>query len=194
MKFILNTALPPHFACILDEKGTVVDFLEWDSPRKDARILYDFLQKHRPLSFDFLGGVQGPGSFSSLRTASGVLKVLSSFYEIPIFQVDAWAWIAFHLESFQKPSSDFVLPSFSDSVFLSTEFDRGHLDIAQAGEILKDREVFVDLLSESKRAFFPQKMKVPFGREKYETLYEVLQKKEPTFDFFPHYNIPAVKK
>lgn len=93
MLFVLNTSVDPHFCALFDEDHNLIDQVSWEDRKQDGSQVFEFLQKH-PENITFIGGISGPGGFSSLRAAAGILNALSFKYQLPIHQVREDQWTA----------------------------------------------------------------------------------------------------
>ena len=88
MLFVLNTSLDPHFCALFDKDQNLIDQVSWEDRKQDGRSVFEFLEKH-PEKLSFIGGISGPGGFSSLRAASSILQALALKYDLPIHQIRA---------------------------------------------------------------------------------------------------------
>jgi tRNA A37 threonylcarbamoyladenosine modification protein TsaB len=87
VKFIINTSFDPQFCALsIDNQWQTCFF---SSKKKAGQETWEFLRDKNleKLKLSFIGGVTGPGGFSSLRAASGILESLSLFYKLPIHQI-----------------------------------------------------------------------------------------------------------
>ncbi len=166
----------------------------------DGAETFEFLKKHNIESqnITFLGGVSGPGGFSSLRVGSGILNALAFAKKLPIHQVRADLWIAEFLKQNKENPDHFLLNSFSDGVFFieknADEVSQPRLqriNINEAAEKFKDQKMFVDLLPAEKQVNFKSKIDLLFENAE-KSLLEVLKKQSPQKDFVPDYEFPAV--
>ncbi|MCF7905917.1 hypothetical protein K9L63_01870 [Candidatus Gracilibacteria bacterium] len=193
MKFILNTAVDPHFCALFDENGNLIERCEWTNRRRDGQEVFCFLQKHTigdAVPLTFLGGVAGPGGFSSLRAGAGILNALSFAFLLPVYQVQADKWIQAFLGS-----NNFVLNSFSDGVFFPvTETAPSRLQRITVDEAVKKftkKKLWVELLPEEKKEKFKNQRPKPFEHSE-QALLRVLEASEPRKEFMPDYEFPPV--
>ncbi|MCF7917979.1 hypothetical protein K9L27_03205 [Candidatus Gracilibacteria bacterium] len=203
MKFILNTAVDPHFCALFDENNELIERREWTNRRMDGREVFEFLNKFHlgfkkiqnpGLSFTFLGGVAGPGGFSSLRAGAGVLNALSFSYKLPVHQVRADRWIQEFLRTQGENAQAFVLNSFSDGVFISEgENPNAPLQRVDVNEAVQrfSEPVFVGLLPIEKQKKFSKSLDIPFENTEL-ALLTVLEKTNPQEIFLPDYEFPPV--
>lgn len=199
MKFILNTAVDPHFCALFDESGNLIERREWTNRRRDGAEIFEFLNTYlinpgvknsKTPGLSFIGGVTGPGGFSSLRAGAGVLNALSVAHKLPIHQVRSDIWIgAFLAEHNQNPEA-FVLNSFSEGVFIPEKGELVRMDATQAVQKIKT-PILTALLPEAKQNLFLQKIDIPFEKTE-TTLLAVLQKASPQEMFLPDYEFPPV--
>lgn len=193
MKFILNTSFDFHFCALFDKKNQLVDFHSWENLRRDGVEVWGFLEKHDfpNLSLDFLGGVSGPGSFSSLRTASSILNSLSFFYKLPVHFVRADFVVEAFLRS-KNISNNFLLNTFGEAVFFRNEVgDLVRISLDLAVEKFGEAVLFCAFLPEKKRNYFHQVEKISLvGIEK--SCLEVLLSVRSQKNFVPDYEFPPV--
>lgn len=192
MKFLLNTAVAPHFCALVDDHHEIVDHVRWDNFRKDASLVYDFIAKHGTDQIAFLGGVSGPGGFSSLRAGACILNALSFKTRVPIHQIRADKWIRFFLDSQGYSDVPFVLNSFSQSVFCIEKGVLVQRHVQEAAKRMKNMVVFVGLLPEEKKILFSQTKEIDFDRLAFDSLVSVLLKQKPQELFVPSYAFSPV--
>ncbi len=209
MKFVLNTAIDPHFCAIFSRENKLLDKKVWTNRTKDGANIYEFLANQNPAKISFCGGVTGPGGFASLRASASVLTAISVANEIPIYQMSAEKWIAEFLGH-----ENFLLNTFGQAVWtvqdgkisrknLNTNFTAGLIpsSTCSSQEVIKSRDflknidktkpVVVEFLPDSKKELFVNPLKVSLdGLE--ESLLEALQKEKPQKTFVPHYEFPPV--
>ena len=96
MKFILNTAIDPHFCFFVDEENNIVDLHIWENRRLDGKEVFEFLEKYpkEREEINFIGGVSGPGGFSSLRVGAGIINAIATAKNIETRSIRADQWIA----------------------------------------------------------------------------------------------------
>ena len=188
MKFILNTAVDPHFCALFDSAGKLIECHKWTNRRRDGAETFDFLESHKAedLKINFCGGVAGPGGFSSLRAGAGILNALAFAKKIPVHQVRADRWIAEFLGS-----KDFVLNSFGDGVWVLESGELIRMPVGGAAEKFSDTPIFVGLLPPEKRGKFKKTLDVSLERAE-KVLLEVLEKTQPQEIFHPDYEFPPV--
>ncbi len=190
MKFIINTSLDPHFCALFDKKEQLIEAVRWEDRRKTGQIVWDFLEKHQGEEFNFIGGVSGPGGFSNLRAAAGILNALSFRFDLPIHAVRADKFVRFWLKE-QGQAIPFVLNSFSDGVFIAEGSALLRLQVVEAVKQYKGEKVFVGFLPSEKQALFLNQINLPLERLE-GALYQCLKKEKPNKEFLPDYEFPAV--
>ncbi len=91
MKILINTAIKPHFCACVDTDERLLDVVFWDTPRQDGEHIYAFFKKHESLlsQITAIGGISGPGGFSSLRVGMLVLNTYRFVYGCEIYTVSA---------------------------------------------------------------------------------------------------------
>jgi len=187
MQFIVNTAVDPHFCALFDSDNTLIEQKKWDQRNTDGQQIYDFLKKHdiANINLNLIGGLTGPGGFSSLRIASTVLNSLSFAKKIDIhsIRVDHWLrdWIG---------HSDFILNSFGKSVWEAKGAELSRIDIDEAVAQYGENPMYVDLLPVEKKSLFKEQIK-PEG-SLVESLFQALKKQSPQPQFLPDYEVPPV--
>ena len=188
MKFILNTSVRPHFCALFDDQDKLIDIQKWEEHRRDSEETFSFLKKNKAdsLPISFVGGVSGPGGFSSLRVGAGILNALSFSKNIPIHSVRSDIWIRKFVGS-----DHFVLESFGEKVFVPENGKLTLTTIANAVEKFRDQPLFVKILPEDRQKQFPKIMELSLeGMEK--VLLSVLQQQDPQNIFLPEYLFPAI--
>ncbi len=193
MKFILNVAVDPHFCAFFDDNDRLIEKHEWMVNRRDGAEVFDFLERNNVSKQDitFIGGVSGPGGFSSLRAGAGILNSLSFAKDLPIHQVRADVWVAEFLQLKEENSDHFLLNSFSDGVFYLEKGKLQRIKIDEAVTKFENQKMFVFLLPSEKRDRFPQKINLSFENSE-KVLLEVLKKQKPKKTFIPDYEFPPV--
>lgn len=198
MKFVINTAIDPHFCAIFDDRDKLVKKKTWDFRPKDGVEVFEFLKKWKlaEMNLSFLGGVSGPGGFSSLRTAAGILNALGYAKKLPVHKVRADKLIAAFLSKVdEKCANDFVLNSFSDGVFCSKpDGSLVRVNVEDAAAQFEDRPVFVSLLPDDKQRYFKKKLKIEseLQQDLTSVLLEVLKVTPAEDVFVPEYEWAAV--
>jgi len=184
VKFILNTAVDPHFCVLFDEADNLIEKKNWENRKLDGSEMFEFLQKHEA-EITFCGGITGPGGFSSLRAGGGILNAISVAHAIPVHQVRADTWIEKIIGS-----EDFLLNSFSDGVFFVDGEDLERITIDEA--IVKfEQPMFVGLLPPEKQEKIEKTFDHSFENSE-QVLLEVLKESTPQEQFHADYEFPAV--
>ena len=205
MKFIINASVDPHFCALFDAQNNLVDKIEWTTRKTDGKNIFDFLQKHNisKLNLSLIGGISGPGGFSSLRVTASILNVISLAKNIPIHQVRADIWVSEILKSNNHASENLLLNSFSDGVFsiLKTNHEpqtTNHnsqelirMTIQEAAKKFKSTPLFVDFLPAEKKELIKEQIKLSL-EDSEKILLEVLEKSESQKTFIPDYEFPPV--
>lgn len=190
MKFVVNTAVAPHFCALFDDDGILQDVVSWSENCKDGQATYDFMTKHDFAHQDitFVGAVSGPGGFSSLRVSSGVLQSLSLKFDLKMHQIRADKWLAYLMEN-----EDFVLNSFGSTVWQVIDDELVRIESAEAGKALAGTEINTFFLPTEKADHFINRSDRIFtDQELAENLLSVLQEVEPRDVFVPDYNFSPV--
>lgn len=193
MKFILNTSFDPHFCALLDEDNQIIAKQHWQIPREDGQHLWAFLNQHlQPSqSLSFIGGISGPGSFSSLRTAGAVLNALSFKFNIPIHSARADYVIQDYLKTTPHANERFVLNSFSQRIFTIKNNQLTPVDL-ELNTFDSENKVITSWLPESKANHFKNSVQVdPLGP--IQTLITTLESQSSQPHFIPDYEYPAVQ-
>ncbi len=191
MKFVLNTSIDPHFCFLAEDSGEIVDLCVWENRRRDGKEIFAFLEKHADVKekIDFLGGVSGPGGFSSLRAGAGVLNALSITQKVQTHSIRADQWVAGLLDT------PFVLNSFGDGVFVPKNGKLERVLLADASGLLKMESIYVGLLPEEKqvRFFSPDQREIDLtSKDSLQTLLILLEKENAQDLFVPTYEVNAV--
>jgi len=191
MKFVINTAVDPHFCAIFDEKKLIdADF--WTNRRADGERTWKFLEKFPIEKINFAGGVAGPGGFSSLRVVAGILNAISFAKKIPLRQVSADVWIRQFLISRGHPDAQFLLNSFGDGVFFRNSHGKlQKLSVVEATAKFADTEVFVALLPPEKQKCFSKKLDLKFT-DSVRDLLDALESAPKRENFVPEYGFSPV--
>lgn len=194
MKFVLNTSLDPHFCALFDAQGVLLDLLFWENRKKTGEILWEFFKKNNihEKKINFIGGISGPGGFSNLRGAAGVLNALSLKFNIPVYQVRADGFIQTLLKKNNLEGERFLLNSFSDGVFFQDKGgDLVRIPVEEAVEKFGENQIFVEFLPKEKQEKFLKKITLE-PNDLPEILLESLKKTSPQKQFLPNYEFPAV--
>lgn len=193
MKFVLNTSFDPHFCALFDAQDNPVAKAAWAIPRQDGQAVWDFLNQYLPpdTTLSFIGGVTGPGSFSSLRTAGAVLNSLSFKFKIPIHQARADKAIQDYLNTTEHAQTPFLLNSFSQRVFVPQNGQLKVLEINQAtAEIITP--CITSWLPEAKATQIKNSVNTdPLGPLK--TILGTLENSLPQPQFIADYEYPPVQ-
>ena len=193
MQFVLNTSFDPHWCALFSEAGELVAESHWNTPREDGPKIWEFLQTHlKPeTQLTFIGGVSGPGSFSSLRTTGTTLNALAFKFVLPMHQVRADQAITDYLALEEREQESFLLNSFSQRVFWPQNGQLKVVDLSE--ERLPPNQPFItSWLPESKCAEINQSRDAdPLGPQK--TLLTTLKNTEPQPQFVPDYEYPPVQ-
>ena len=192
MKLVLNTAIDPHFCAILKTDNTVLEKVSWENRRRDGEEIWNFLQKNKvqEIEFKMIGGVSGPGGFSSLRASAGILNAIAFSRKMEIKQVRADLFVAAFLRS-QKQAENFILNSFGNSVFVLDGEKLKRLETEKAVVNFRNKPVFVDLLPEEKAKFFTNTIDLKFKNTE-SVLGEILSTQKPQKIFIPDYEFEPV--
>lgn len=188
MKFILNTAIDPHFCTVFDEKSAQVFHKEWRDRRRDGAELFEFLKQQDVSSFTFLGGITGPGGFSSLRIGTGVLNVLAFTTGLPVHAVRA--------DGLQKALlSDrecaVILNSFGDGVWIQEGAELIRKTAFEASALFSSTPVCVSWLPPEKQKLFQNPVFIEMENAP-KTLLQLLQETKEQDSFMPDYEVPPV--
>jgi hypothetical protein len=187
VKFILNTAVDPHFCALFDEKGGRLLYHEWENRRDDGTELWEFLKSHDISNITFLGGVSGPGNFSSLRVGAGVLNSLAFSTALPVHSLRADYW----QEELLDGEGEVVLNSFGDSVWVRSEHELDRKTPEEANLSFSGKSACVSWLSEEKAFYFHNKIAIDMSQSP-EVLLHLLQKSEPHSQFITDYEVPPI--
>jgi hypothetical protein len=183
MKFVLNTAIDPHFCAIFSNEDKLIDKFSWEVRSKDGEFIYDFLSKYDLSDISFCGGVSGPGGFASLRASAGVLNSLSVAKDIPIHQISAEIWIKNIIGH-----EDFLLNSFGKFVWTINE---GRLVRTDLEIIDYSKKWFVGFLPKDKKDLFLNTIDIDLENTE-TTLLSFLLKEKSREVFSPNYEFPPV--
>lgn len=189
MKFILNTAVDPHFCTLFDDEGKRVSYHQWQDRRRDGKELWEFLNKQNSSNFTFLGGISGPGGFSSLRAGAGVINALAFTTGLPIHSVRA----DFLQKALLKDERGaVVLNSFGDGVWMQEGKELTRKPAAEAGESFAQNPVCISWIPIEKQAFFKNPVSVDMEKAP-EILLRLLETTKEQSMFVPDYEVPAVE-
>lgn len=207
MHFIINTAVGNHFCALFDTEKNLVATHQWEINRRDGMEVFAFLESQTiyQKKITFIGGVTGPGGFTSLRVSSSILNALSFKYDLPIHQISAPEWVQDFLGH-----NRFVLNSFSDTVWVQskkcevgspesgvisrtsmTDLELKRIPVTEAAELFADQDVLAHFLPEPKKHHFSQLIDIKSG-ELPKRLLEALLKTEPKNYFKAFYNVSPV--
>jgi len=191
MKFILNTAIDPHFCAIFDKNNNLIERVVWENRKKDAEMVWSALNKCDLDKINFIGGLSGPGGFSSLRAAAGILNSLCFANNLQVRQIRSDRLVSAFLRKTDFQGT-FLLNSFGGSVFLLQKTgDLEIISVENAVEKFKNEKVFVGVLPKEKQAFFKQKVDLEI-KDLEMVLLEELEKTEPQKSFLPDYQFSPV--
>jgi tRNA A37 threonylcarbamoyladenosine modification protein TsaB len=197
VQFILNTAIDPHFCALFDDESSLIEIKSWITRHQDSEETWSFFKKHNfdSHSFSLIGGISGPGGFSSLRVAAGILNALGLAKNQSIYQVRADAWISSILKENKENPEAFCLNSFGDGVFYREERTKKLIRATAKKESQKwqNTPCFVGLLSPEKQTLFPQKIEIDLKNQEL-LLLKILQKTKPQENFISEYEVPPVQK
>ena len=195
MKFLLNTSIDPHFCALFDTQNILVDKQEWTIKKADGIKVFEFFEKHKfqNIPFTLIGGVSGPGGFSSLRVSAGILNSLSYAKKRPIHQARADLWISEFLKPNNHPPEHFLLNSFSDGVFYKEKNSNtlNRITIIEASEQFKNTPLFIAHLPPEKREHIKKQINLRFKNAE-NTLLKVLIQSPPQKIYIPDYEYPPV--
>lgn len=175
----------PHFVALFDVDDHLVAHETWEDFRAGGEIVWQFLEKHdigKSVDLDFIGGVSGPGGFSTLRVGGAIINALGFRFELPVHQVRAD-----HIARELIDCDDFLLNSFGDGVFMP---EREKLVRVSIEEIEIDTPLFVDWLPEDKKSKFKS---LESKKDVVVTTLQVLQEQNSRKVFLPDYEFPAVQ-
>ncbi len=189
MKFILNTAVDPHFCTLFTKDGKRFAHHEWTNRRRDGVELWIFLNNYTVSEFTFLGGISGPGGFSSLRAGAGVLNALSFATRLPIYSVRA--------DKVQRallPDSEVevVLNSFGEGVWIQEGSELVRKEMQEVHQLFAHKRACTSWLPFEKESAFPHSVSVD-TKTIPEVLLRLLEVSEPQKVFVPDYEVPAVE-
>lgn len=193
LQFVLNTSFDPHWCQLFDDQDKLMAQAHWSVPREDGQQIWNFLATHlKPQdTLTFIGGISGPGSFSSLRTSGAVLNTLSFKFALPIHQVRADQAILDYLASINRSQAPYLLNSFGQRVFWPQADELKVIDLAS--DTLPTNQKFITTwLPEAKRSGLNTAENIdPLGPQK--TILETLKNTQPQAQFVPDYEYPPVQ-
>lgn len=187
MKFILNTAVDPHFCALFNADGVRISYHTWENKRNDGRELWDFLKQYNISEITFLGGVSGPGGFSSLRVGAGVLNSLAFSLQVPVHSLRADYW----QKDLLKNIGEVMLNSFGDGVWIRSKNDLVRKSVVEASEDFQDSPVCVNWLPEEKAKQFRCPMFVDMKNAP-EGLLRLLERADSHPQCVTEYEVPPV--
>lgn len=192
MKFILNTAVDPHFCALFDSDESRIDYHEWQNRRRDGEELWHFLNKHKTDEIDFIGGVSGPGGFSSLRAGAGVLNSLAFALGISVHAVRADRWQeALLSRQFPNDEVKVVLNSFGDGIWLKEGDVLGRYSVDDLRKKIGETCICGSWLPAEKRQEFANTVELDMAKGA-EILLSILHDAEPARQFATAYEVPPV--
>ncbi len=187
VKFILNTAIDPHFCALFDEAGIRIDYHEWENRRHDGKELWEFLKNHDVSKFIFLGGVSGPGGFSSLRAGAGVLNSLAFATGLSVHSLRADFW----QEALLQGKGEVILNSFGDGVWVRKNSILHRHSVEEAGKLFIQTPVCVSWLPKEKQEMFSHPIFIDM-KQAPEVLLTFLEAVEPHTQCVTEYEVPPV--
>ncbi len=193
MKFVLNTSFNPHFCLLLDSDNNLKAEAHWEIPREDGIHIWDFLKTNLPsdVELTFIGGVSGPGSFSSLRAGGAILNALAFRFNLPIHQARADQVIQDHLKDMNQDSTSFFLNSFGSRIFTVDHDKLRPIEISDES-LDKSASTITSWLPPNKAKNFNNSIKVdPLGPQ--QTIINTLENTTGQKVFIPDYEYPAVQ-
>ena len=192
MKFVINTSFDPHFCALFNETNKLVASAHWMIPKEDGQHVWNFLKEHltdSPLTF--IGGISGPGSFSSLRAGGAILNALSFKFKLPIHQARADVVIIDYLNQIGRADDKFLLNSFGQRVFT---LEKESLQPHEAGMLgTQNKTPYITTwIPAPKAALFSSAPEVE-AIGPLNTILETLEKTTPQPHFIPDYEYPPVQ-
>ena len=187
MKFILNTAVDPHFCSLFDVSGKRLAYHEWKNRRDDGKEIWQFLQHYTVSEITFLGGVSGPGGFSSLRAGASILNALAFVTHLSVASIRADFW----QEALLSGKGKIVLNSFGDGVWIQSGKDLVRKSIEQVRKQFRDTPVCVNWLPGEKAEQFQNPVFVDMKNAP-EVLMSLLEKEVTHPQFITDYEVPPV--
>ena len=187
VKFILNTAIDPHFCALFDTAGIRIAYHEWENRRHDGKELWEFLKNYDVSNITFLGGVSGPGGFSSLRAGAGVLNSLAFATGISVHSLRADFW----QEALLEKKGEVVLNSFGDGVWIQKNSVLHRYSVEEAGDLFLKKPACVSWLPKEKQEVFSHPIFIDM-KQAPEVLLHLLEKVEPHNQCVTEYEVPPV--
>lgn len=187
MKFILNTAVNPHFCALFDDDGQRISFHTWENHRDDGSELWNFLKQCDSANITFLGGVSGPGGFSSLRVGAGVLNSLAFALKLSVHSLRADFW----QEALLKDTGAIVLNSFGDGVWVRSGKDLVRKTAEEANRYFLGKSACVSWLPEEKVREFETPILVDM-KEAPEVLLRLLKTVDAHPQCLTEYEVPPI--
>ena len=127
---------------VLIKDGQMIDFVEEDCFKKQSEVitqrLDDMLKKHdiRPLDVDEICVTKGPGSYTGVRIAMTIAKIMGAMAKIPVYT----------LSSLQLASGGLK----QCLVLMDARSKRAYYGIVDEGKILEQGVESLDTLKEKK--------------------------------------------
>ena len=187
MKFILNTAVDPHFCALFNVSGKRLAYHEWENRRDDGSEIWQFLQDYTVSEITFLGGVSGPGGFSSLRAGASILNALAFATYLPVASLRADFW----QEALLSGTGEVLLNSFGDGVWIRSGNDLVRKSGKEASELFYEDSVCVSWVPEEKAQRFQNPVFVDMKNAP-EVLLSLLEKEATHPQFITDYEVPPV--
>ncbi len=202
MQFILNVALDPHFCAIFDESGKLVASHTWEIRQRDGEEVWEWVEKKIPQELSdkitFVGGITGPGGFTSLRVGAGIINAMASAHQISVHQVRADKYVE-ALMGESKGGTIFLLNSFSDGVYYPQNGELIREDIESAGKRFQGQSLGLDFLPEAKQEKLIETFQIKNKalrlslEEKMTVLFQTLKAQPEQKLFLPDYEFPPVQ-
>jgi len=193
MEFYLNFSLEPYGVSLFKE-GEIYAKEEWVDPKQGAQIVWDFLEKHKARVEDIkrIGGISGPGGFSSLRVGGTILNTLAYKLDQPIYQARADCIVRALAEA-QDFKGQLVLNSFGKSIWMieGAAIERRELEYLSLKE--KSTHTATNFIPVTKSDSFENQGLLSM-EQFWQILRSVLRRTEPFPQFIPEYEYPAVKE
>ena len=187
MKFILNTAIDSHFCALFDEEGIRITYHEWENRRHDGKELWEFLKNYDVSDITFLGGVSGPGGFSSLRAGAGVLNALAFTTGLPVHSLRADFW----QKTLLQGKGEVVLNSFGDGVWVEKDSILHRYSVREAGDLFSKEPACVSWLPVEKQKAFSSPIFLDM-KQAPEVLLQLLETVKPHAQCVTEYEVPPV--
>lgn len=195
MKLIVNTATLPHFCELRDRKNILVAQEEWDTRRMDARVIADFMRQQGIAGKElvFLGGVAGPGGFTSLRVGTTVLNTLAVTRALPVYGVGLDAWGRAALTRANMPDIPVLMNSYGDGFCIrAQDYSLQRITCEEALLTYERAPILLNFIPEEKRDPFIQGVLLE-EKTLRESLLPALENTNPLPSLTPEYESPPVE-